>query len=92
MNMTAIVSLIALIASYFGWQWKTHERTTTLGLQVRSCEDRNGQQDERLNKIESEQRDLRDAHIRQDAQMTNITAQLAKMDGKLDRLIESKLA
>jgi hypothetical protein len=91
MNLTAIISFIALIASYFGWQWKIHERTTTLGLQLRTCEDKNDQQDERLTKVEAEQRDLRDSHIRLGAQMPYITEQLAKMDSKLDRLIESKL-
>lgn len=90
MNLTAIISLTALVASYFAWQWKTHERTTTLGLQLRTCEDKNDQQDERLGKIETEQRELRDAHIRQDAQMTSVQTQLAKMDAKLDRLIESR--
>ncbi|HEY3987928.1 MAG TPA: hypothetical protein VGM02_01435 [Acidobacteriaceae bacterium] len=90
MNMTAIISLLALIASYIGWQWRTHERTTTLGLQIRTCENKDEQHDERLSKIETEQRELRDAHIRQDATMAGVLADVAKMDGKLDRLIESR--
>lgn len=82
--MTALFSFIALIGAFTTWLWKTHERTTTLGLQQATTDAKVEKYEERtaaeLAEIKTEQREMRDSHVRMDTQLGAVLSQLGKLD------------